>query len=137
MNKWKKENFHKSMIHYKEAKRASDGFEKAQKPWAKLKSKTDKYRGVYHSACSAAEKLTNKLSEAQRDQALNPEECMRLRERLVKATDDVRAAKEKYLRGIDAINQYNGQYMVRRRRNNNLYHPMHCDCDCSPYFIFF
>jgi len=32
---WKSENYHKSLLSWKETKQAEDGFSKAQKPWAK------------------------------------------------------------------------------------------------------
>lgn len=32
---WKKDNYHKSLMSYKEVKNAEDGFNKAQKPWSR------------------------------------------------------------------------------------------------------
>jgi hypothetical protein len=35
VNQWKKDNYHKSLMSFKEVKNAEDGFSKAQKPWAR------------------------------------------------------------------------------------------------------
>ena len=34
-NQWKKDNYHKSLMNYKEVKSSEEGFSKAQKPWAR------------------------------------------------------------------------------------------------------
>lgn len=35
VNQWKKDHYHKSLMSYKEVKNAEEGFNKAQKPWAR------------------------------------------------------------------------------------------------------
>ena len=35
VNQWKKDNYHKSLMSYKEVKNVEEGFSKAQKPWAR------------------------------------------------------------------------------------------------------
>lgn len=35
VNQWKKDNYHKSLMNYKEVKNSEEGFSKAQKPWAR------------------------------------------------------------------------------------------------------
>lgn len=35
VNQWKKDNYHKTLMNYKEVKSAEDGFSKAQKPWVR------------------------------------------------------------------------------------------------------
>lgn len=35
VNQWKKDNYHKTLMNYKEVKNAEDGFSKAQKPWTR------------------------------------------------------------------------------------------------------
>ena len=44
VNQWKKDNYHKSLMNYKEVKNSEEGFNKAQKPWVRRLEE-----GMYYS----------------------------------------------------------------------------------------
>jgi hypothetical protein len=47
---WQKGKYIKSMMHVKSTKDFEEEFKRAQKPWAKLYVKVDKYKREYHTA---------------------------------------------------------------------------------------
>lgn len=112
---WKKENFQKSVIHYKIVKKSEEQFEAAQAPWTKRKIKVEKNKRAYHAAMRAAEQLSKKHEEMMSDAKATLEELRKLKERVSKAIADARAAREKYQESLDDITKYNSTYMAEMK----------------------
>lgn len=58
---WKKQNYERSIIHWKSFKRAQSAFEKAQAPWTKRKEKILKYKKAIESHSAQAETLRRRV----------------------------------------------------------------------------
>ena len=80
--KWKKDNFSRSLLHFKETKQAEAEFVKAQKPWAKLHHRADRAKKKYHRQCRQVELMTAKLKEMEKQAAAAPEDVQKLRDAL-------------------------------------------------------
>ncbi|KJE88573.1 hypothetical protein CAOG_00211 [Capsaspora owczarzaki ATCC 30864] len=111
VDKWKSENFHKSIIHFKETKLAEDGFEKAQKPWIKHKHKVDKYRKLYHSAAKTAHVLQKRATEAEGNNQCSAEECSKMAEKASKAAQEADVLRQKYEEYLRIITEYRPNYI--------------------------
>jgi len=78
---WRKANFAKGLMgKHKAVKKAEEGFEKAQKNFAKLRAKFDKNYKTYTQAIETVEGLKQKLAESQ----VSHEEEYKLREKAQK-----------------------------------------------------
>ncbi|KAK6191557.1 hypothetical protein SNE40_003214 [Patella caerulea] len=108
---WQKENYHKSMMHFKETKEFEDGFRKAQKPWGKRLAKVVAARKDYHTACRTEKSTANQENNARGDSTVSPDQLKKLQEKLRKLQTEVEANREKYQAALNDLNGYNAKYI--------------------------
>lgn len=108
---WQKENYHKSMMHFKETKEFEDGFKKAQKPWEKKYTKVMQNRKEYHTACKAEKSTANQVNNLRSDDSVAIDSKRKMEERLSKCQQEVSALKDKYDASLNDINNYNAKYI--------------------------
>ncbi|XP_037070467.1 protein kinase C and casein kinase substrate in neurons protein 2-like isoform X2 [Pollicipes pollicipes] len=111
VKQWQKENFHKSMMHFKEKKDLDDAFRKAQKPWAKLLDKVNKAKADYHSACKAERTAQNQERNASSDASLSADAVKKQADRLQKAKEEVAKTKDRYEIALRDISEQNSKYI--------------------------
>ncbi|XP_055996251.1 protein kinase C and casein kinase substrate in neurons protein 1-like isoform X2 [Ostrea edulis] len=108
---WQKENYHKSMMHFKETKELDEGFKKAQKPWEKKYTKVMQAKKDYHSACRAEKSTANQENNARGDSAVSPDQLKKIQEKLRKCQLDVESTRDKYEASLNDLNSYNAKYI--------------------------
>ena len=96
ISKWQAFHYHKSLGgRWKESKTAEEGFNSAQKPWAKVLTRCNKAKKTYHQVSSDLETIKNTLDDAH----VNPiemETLLKLREKKEKIEKEKEKAQEKY-----------------------------------------
>ncbi|XP_052685728.1 protein kinase C and casein kinase substrate in neurons protein 1-like isoform X2 [Crassostrea angulata] len=108
---WQKENYHKSMMHFKETKELEEGFKKAQKPWEKKYTKLMQAKKEYHAACRSEKSTANQENNARGDSAVSPDQLKKIQEKLKKCQADVEATRDKYEASLNDLNSYNAKYI--------------------------
>jgi hypothetical protein len=108
---WQKDNYHKSMMHFKETKEFEENFRKAQKPWAKRMTKVLAAKKDYHAACRSEKSTANQENNARGDTTVSPDQLKKLQEKLRKCQQEVEATREKYTAAVNDINGYNAKYI--------------------------
>ncbi|XP_076472022.1 protein kinase C and casein kinase substrate in neurons protein 1-like isoform X2 [Babylonia areolata] len=108
---WQKENYHKSMMHFKETKEFEDGFRKAQKPWGKRLSKVMTARKEYHTACRTEKSTAHQENNARGDASISPDSLRKMQDKLRKCQQEVEATREKYEACLNDLNGYNAKYI--------------------------
>nr|XP_022335349.1 protein kinase C and casein kinase substrate in neurons protein 1-like isoform X3 [Crassostrea virginica] len=108
---WQKENYHKSMMHFKETKELEEGFKKAQKPWEKKYTKLMAAKKDYHAACRSEKSTANQENNARGDSAVSPDQLKKIQEKLRKCQQEVETTKEKYEACLNDLNSYNAKYI--------------------------
>ncbi|XP_076450073.1 protein kinase C and casein kinase substrate in neurons protein 1-like [Babylonia areolata] len=108
---WQKENYHKSMMHFKETKEFEDEFRKAQKPWAKRLSKVLEAKREYHTACRTEKSTVNQENNARGDASMSADGLRKLQEKLKKCQKEVEASKDRYQACLKNLNAYNAKYV--------------------------
>ncbi|XP_005102566.1 protein kinase C and casein kinase substrate in neurons protein 2 isoform X2 [Aplysia californica] len=108
---WQKENYHKSMMHFKETKEFEDNFRKAQKPWGKRLSKVMVAKKEYHSACRTEKSTANQENNARGDTTVSQDQLKKLQDKLRKCQQEVEATREKYNAAVNDLNGYNAKYI--------------------------
>lgn len=111
IKQWQKENYHKSMMHFKETKDLETQFRKAQKPWEKKLNKLLTEKKNYHNACRQEKSTANQENNARGDSALSPDALKKLQEKLRKCQADVENTHDKYTAALNDLNGYNAKYM--------------------------
>ncbi|XP_059080696.1 protein kinase C and casein kinase II substrate protein 3-like isoform X2 [Tigriopus californicus] len=111
LKQWQKDNYHKSVLQFKEKKEMEDAFKKAQKPWAKYLGKVNKAKADYHNACKSEKSALNQERNATGDSALSQDQMRKLQDRVQKTKDQVQKSRENYEMAINDINAYNAKYM--------------------------
>ncbi|XP_037086793.1 LOW QUALITY PROTEIN: protein kinase C and casein kinase substrate in neurons protein 2-like [Pollicipes pollicipes] len=111
IRQWQKENFHKSMMQFKEKKDLDDAFKKAQKPWSKLLDKVNKAKSDYHAACKAERTALNHERNAATDASLSADALKKHTDRVQRAKEDVLKAKDRYELALSDISEQNSKYI--------------------------
>eukprot|EP01137_Pigoraptor_chileana_P029954 Opistho-2@15902 len=111
INNWKSEKFHKSILHFKEVRKAEEGFEKAQKAWAKLKGKMDKARKSYHAAARAVEQQAKKVSEAEKNPEIGHDEVKKISDKLNKMKNEMADERSKYEDSLQKLEEERPKYI--------------------------
>jgi hypothetical protein len=100
LRQWRKDNYEKSLVHYKITKEFEKEFIDAQKSWTKLLDKISEYRKVYYTACKTAKLVDNA------ERAAPEEQRKKLADKAEVARREVGFAKTKYEQAInEAIEQ--------------------------------
>lgn len=111
IKQWQKENYHKSMMHFKETKEFEDGFRKAQKPWGKHLGKVLTAKKDYHTACRTEKSLANQENNARGDNSVAPDGLKKLQDKLRKCQQEVETSRDKYQACLNDLNSYNAKYI--------------------------
>lgn len=111
IKQWQKENYHKSMMHFKETKDMETQFRKAQKPWEKKLNKVVTAKKDYHNACRQEKSTANQENNARGDSSFSPDQLKKLQEKLKKCQADVEATHDKYNACLNDLNGYNAKYI--------------------------
>jgi hypothetical protein len=69
VSEWKRQHFTKAMLRHVETRRLEESFEKAQKPWSRLRSRADLQRRKYFSRSQTLDMLNSKLNALSHDGA--------------------------------------------------------------------
>ncbi|RUS76254.1 hypothetical protein EGW08_015997 [Elysia chlorotica] len=108
---WQKENYHKSMMHFKETKDFEENFRKAQKPWAKRLTKVVAAKKDYHAACRTEKSTANQENNARGDTTVSQDQLKKLQDKLRKCQTEVEGTREKYNAAVNDLNGYNAKYI--------------------------
>lgn len=111
IKQWNKENYHKTMINFRESKDKEDNFKRAQKPWMKRYQKVVLAKKEYHAACKQEKSTANQENNAKGDPSVPVEQVKKLGEKLQKCHVDVESAREKYTTALHDLNGYNPKYI--------------------------
>ncbi|XP_069133499.1 protein kinase C and casein kinase substrate in neurons protein 1-like isoform X2 [Argopecten irradians] len=111
IKQWQKDNYHKSMMHFKETKEMEDGFKKAQKPWEKKYTKLQAAKKEYHTACRNEKSTANQENNARGDSAVSQDQLKKIQDKLRKYQADVEQSKDKYEACLNDLNSYNAKYI--------------------------
>lgn len=108
---WQKGKYIKSMMHIKATKDFDEEFKRAQKPWAKLYLKVDKYKREYHTATKSLKLAETQENNAKLDGSLTPDQRSKIQEKLERCRKDKESAKVKYTEALQELNRANPKYM--------------------------
>ncbi|OWF51969.1 protein kinase C and casein kinase substrate in neurons protein 2-like isoform X2 [Mizuhopecten yessoensis] len=111
IKQWQKDNYHKSLMHFKETKEMEDGFKKAQKPWEKKYTKLQAAKKEYHTACRNEKTTANQENNARGDSAVSQDQLKKIQDKLRKYQADVEQSKDKYEACLNDLNGYNAKYI--------------------------
>ncbi|KAL5501953.1 hypothetical protein EMCRGX_G008638 [Ephydatia muelleri] len=111
MNSWRAEHYHRSIVNFKEIKKAEDGFLKAQKPWATRLQKTSRARKAFHQAARELEAQNSSLQSSESNPDCNGEQLSKVRERRDKAQREVDKTLAKYKEKLGDLQHYQGRYI--------------------------
>lgn len=110
VKKWKKDHYHKSMMHYKETRDCEDNFSRIQKPWAKRFDKVTKAKKDYHSSAKASDSANKQLNSAESDNNMAAEQVKKVRDKADKSSKEANKAKERYQERLDDLTTCNDNY---------------------------
>ncbi|XP_022082701.1 protein kinase C and casein kinase substrate in neurons protein 1-like isoform X2 [Acanthaster planci] len=109
---WQKENYHKKMMNgFKETTEASDGFAKAQKPWAKTLKAVNSKKVAYHTACKAEKQAVSQEATASNDTSLSPDQVKKAKEKVERAQQEKEKLETRYRASLDDLKALNPRYM--------------------------
>ncbi|CAF3552009.1 unnamed protein product [Rotaria socialis] len=108
---WQKGKYIKSMMHVKSTKEFDEDFKRAQKPWAKLYTKVDKYKREYHVATKGLKTAETQENNAKLDGSIPQEQRSKAVERVERCRKDKDSAKIKYSEALQDLNRANPKYM--------------------------
>ncbi|CAM4871507.1 unnamed protein product [Rotaria socialis] len=104
LRQWRKDNYEKSLIHYKIVKEFEKDFIDAQKSWSKLLEKISENKSTYYAAC----KTTKLADEAER--TASEEQRKKLADKAEVARREVGFAKTKYEQAINEAREQRPRY---------------------------
>ncbi|CAF1298672.1 unnamed protein product, partial [Didymodactylos carnosus] len=84
---------------------------RAQKPWAKLYTKVDKYKREYHTATKNLKMAETQENNSKLDAAVTLEQKQKATDKVDKCRKEKEGAKQKYTEAIQELNRYNPKYM--------------------------
>jgi hypothetical protein len=108
---WQKTKYVKSMMHIKPTKDFDDEFKRAQKPWAKLYVKVDKYKREYHTATKNLKMAETQDNNSKLDGAVPQDQRVKVAEKVERCRKEKEAAKIKYTEALQELNRANPKYM--------------------------
>jgi hypothetical protein len=104
LRQWRKENYEKSIRHYKKTKEFEKEFTDAQKSWTKLLEKISEYKSAYYTACKTAKLADDAERTASEDQR------RKLADKAEVARREVGFAKTKYEQAINEAREQRPRY---------------------------
>jgi hypothetical protein len=104
LRQWRKDNYEKSLIHYKKTKEFEKDFLDAQKSWAKLLEKIAEYKSAYYSSSKTA-----KLAD-DAERSATEEQRRKLADKAEVARREVGFAKIKYEQAINEAREQRPRY---------------------------
>jgi len=108
---WQKTKYIKSMMHVKSTKDFEEEFKRAQKPWAKLYVKVDKYKREYHAATKNLKMAEVQDNNTKLDGTVTQEQRLKVQEKLDRCRKEKDATKTKYTEALQELNRANPKYM--------------------------
>ena len=111
VHSWKSENYHKALMHLKEAKKAEDGFFKAQKPWAKRLQKLQRSKKGFHAACKELNVHSTLLCSSEGTRDIAKDQLFRIKEKKDRVQKEVDKCKEKYKERLEDSQHYKSRYI--------------------------
>ena len=111
INSWRAEHYHRSIVNFKEIKKAEDGFLKAQKPWATLLHKSSRARKAFHQAARELESQNIALQSSESNPDCSSEQLSKVRERRDKAQREVDKTLAKYKDRLGDLQHYQNRYI--------------------------
>jgi hypothetical protein len=105
LRQWRKDNYEKSLIHYKKTKEFEKEFLDAQKSWSKLLEKIAEYKSSYYSASKTA-----KLADDAERTAASDDQRRKLADKAEVARREVGFAKTKYEQAINEAREQRPRY---------------------------
>lgn len=104
LRQWRKDNYEKSLLHYKITKEFEKDFIDAQKSWTKLLDKIAEYKKSYYTACKTA-----KLAD-DAERSATEEQRRKLADKAEVARREVGFAKIKYEQAINEAREQRPRY---------------------------
>ncbi|CAI9729812.1 kinase C and casein kinase substrate in neurons 2-like isoform X1 [Octopus vulgaris] len=111
VKQWNKDNYHRTMMNFRECKDKEDNFRRAQKPWMKRYNKLMVAKKEYHSACKQERSTANQENNAKGDPSVPVDQVKKLGEKLTKCKGEVEASRDKYKAALHDLNSYNPKYI--------------------------
>ncbi|GAB1601281.1 protein kinase C and casein kinase substrate in neurons protein 1-like isoform X4 [Argonauta hians] len=111
VKQWNKDNYHRTMMNFRECKDKEDSFKRAQKPWMKRYNKLVIAKKEYHSSCKQERSTANQENNAKGDPSVPVDQVKKLGEKLAKCRIEVDASREKYKAALHDLNSYNPKYI--------------------------
>ncbi|CAF0754275.1 unnamed protein product [Adineta steineri] len=108
---WQKTKYVKSMMHIKPTKDLDEEFKRAQKPWAKLYAKVDKYKREYHTTTKNLKMAEAQDNNSKLDGSVPQDQRAKLSEKVGRCRKEIEVAKGKYAEALQEINRANPKYM--------------------------
>ncbi|UJR28356.1 hypothetical protein I4U23_009598 [Adineta vaga] len=108
---WQKTKYVKSMMHIKPTKDLDEEFKRAQKPWAKLYVKVDKYKRDYHTATKNLKMAESQENNSRLDGSVPQDQRAKFSEKVERCRKEKEAAKGKYAEALQEIHRANPKYM--------------------------
>ncbi|CAF0815517.1 unnamed protein product [Rotaria sp. Silwood1] len=108
---WQKTKYVKSMMHIKPTKDFDEEFKRAQKPWAKLYVKVDKYKRDYHTATKNLKMAETQENNSKLDGSVPLDQRAKVVEKLERCRKEKETAKSKYNEALQELNRANPKYM--------------------------
>jgi hypothetical protein len=104
LRQWRKDNYEKSLVHYKITKEFEKEFIDVQKSWTKLLDKISEYKKAYYAACKTAKSTEDAERTSAEDQR------RKLADKAEVARREVGFAKIKYEQAINEAAEQRPRY---------------------------
>lgn len=104
LRQWRKENYEKSLIHYKKTQEFEKDFVETQKSWVKLLEKIADCRSKYYTASKTAK------STAEAERTASEEQRKKLADKAEVARREVASSKAKYEQAVNEAREQRPRY---------------------------
>jgi len=98
-------------MHIKPTKDLDEEFKRAQKPWAKLYVKVDKYKRDYHAATKNLKMAETQDNSAKLDGSVPQDQRVKVAEKVERFRKEKESIKGKYMEALQELNRANPKYM--------------------------